>query len=256
MTDAQSAPTTGPEPGALARVFGVFFSPAKTFESIARKPGWDWLVPVVLLIGLTLVAGIYINPKLDTDTAIKDTMKRIEARGSLPDAQREQIQKSLEKQFGFVKSRWALIVGPLFVLIPLFFVSAVYLGAAKAMGAAARYGTILAGYAYCQLPQLVKGLIGVAVALPRDSIDLNDIDHLVKSNLGSFLDAEATAKPLMVLMNSVDLFEIWGVVLGSIMLSRTTKLSKNAAMIAVVSLWLLLVLVKVCGAAIGAAFGG
>ena len=43
MTEASTSPV-GPEPGPLARVMGVFFSPTKTFESIARKPGWDWLV--------------------------------------------------------------------------------------------------------------------------------------------------------------------------------------------------------------------
>jgi hypothetical protein len=60
----------------------------------------------------------------------------------------------------------------------------------------------------------------------------------------------------MALMNQVDLFEIWGVVIGSIMLARVTKLSKNAATITVVSVWVLYVILKVCGAALGAAFGG
>jgi hypothetical protein len=142
------------------------------------------------------------------------------------------------------------------VLIPLLFVPALYLGAAKAMGVAGKYGTILAGYGYCQAPQIVKAIIGLAVCVPRDSIDFNEIEHIVKSNVGSFLDPDTTSKPLMALMNSVDLFEIWGLVLGSIMLARTTKFSKNAATIAVVSLWLLWVLLKFGGAALGSAFGG
>jgi len=247
---------TAAEPNAVGRMTGVLFSPAKTFESIARKPGMDWLVPIGLLVILTLISGFLINPKLDTDAAIKQTMKRIEARGDIPEAQREKIQARVEGQFKAVKSGFFRFLGPVFVLVPLFFVSAVYLGIAKAMGAAAKYGTILAGYAYCQVPQFIKGVIAVSVGLTRDSIDLNEVEHLVKSNVGSFFDVETTAKPLMVILNSVDLFEIWGVVLGSIMLSRTTKLSKNGATISVVSLWLIYVLFKVCGAAIGAAFGG
>ena len=53
MSQPSDAPTSslGPEPGPLARVIGVFFSPAKTFESIARKPGMDWLLPVIILHG-------------------------------------------------------------------------------------------------------------------------------------------------------------------------------------------------------------
>lgn len=258
MSESTGSATSpmGPEPGPLARVLGVFMSPAKTFESIARKPGWDWLVPITLMCALTLVAGILINPKLDTDTALKETMKRIDARGNVPDAQREQIRERVEKQFTAVKSGFFRFIGPIFILVPLFFVSALYLGVSKAMGAAGKYGTILAGYAYCQVPQFLKGFIGVVVGMSRDSIDLNEVEHLVKSNVGSFFDTETTAKPLMVVLNSLDLFEIWGVVLCSIMLARTTKLSKNAATISVVSLWLVYVLFKVCGAALGSAFGG
>jgi hypothetical protein len=257
MSQSSDAPNSGmgPEPGPLGRLMGVFFSPAKTFESIARKPGMDWMLPVAILMLLTVVGGVLVNPKLDTDTAIKDTMKRIEARRPLTDAQREQTQHMVERQFGWAKGPLRFI-GPVFVLIPLLLVPAFYLGTAKAMGVAAKYGTILAGYAYCQAPQIVKAIIGLAVAVPRDSIDFNEVEHIVKSNVGSFLDPDTTSKPLMALMNSVDLFEIWGLVLGSIMLARTTKFSKNAATVAVVSLWVLWVLLKFGGAALGAAFGG
>jgi hypothetical protein len=254
MTEA-SASSTAPEPGAIARTTGVLFSPGKTFESIGRKPGLDWLLPVVLMVLLALTAGLLINPKLDTDTALKDTMKRMEARG-IPEAQRDKIRTRVENQYAAVKSGWLRFLGPVFILIPLFFVPAVYLGIAKAMGAAAKYGTIFAGYAFCQVPQILKGIIALAVGWTRDSIDLNEVEHLVKSNVGSFLDVETTGKPLMAILNSVDLFEIWGLLLGSMMLARTTKLSKNGATISVVSVWLLYVLFKVGGAALGAAFGG
>src|SRR5436309_185180 len=111
MTEASALPTA-PEPGAFARLSGVLFSPGKTFESIARKPGWDWLVPVVLLMGLALLAGVFINPKLDTDTAVKDTMKRIEANPNIPESRRKEIQERVEKQYSAVKSGWVRYLGP------------------------------------------------------------------------------------------------------------------------------------------------
>jgi len=255
MAESASGPTS-PEPGALARLTGVLFSPAQTFESIARKPGWDWLVPVVLLMALTLLSGILINPKLDTDAAIKDTMKRIEARGDIPEATRKQIQERVESQFRSVKSGWMRFLGPVFVLVPMLLVPLLYFGVAKAFGAAKTYLPVLAGYAYCQVPQLLKGVVGLGVAYPRESIDLNDAERIVRSSVGAFLDTTTTSKPLLSLMTSIDLFEIWGLLLGSIMLARTTRLSKNASTIAVGSLWLVYVLVKVLGAALGSMFGG
>jgi hypothetical protein len=257
MTDAQGTTTSsGPEPGAFGRMTGVLFSPGKTFESIARRPGWDWFAPVVLLMVVALLSGLLINPKLDTDTAIKNTMKKIEARQSLSDAQREQIQERVAKQYDAVKSGWVRYLGPIFVLVPVFLVPLFYLGIAKAFGAAKGYLPLVAGYAYCQVPQLLKWIVGVAVAYPRESIDLNDAERIVKSSVGAFLDPASTGKGLMALMTSIDLFEIWGIVLGSIMVARSSRLSKNAATITVVSLWLVWTLVKVGGAALGSMFGG
>ena len=256
MTETIPAASTQPESSAFARLIGVLFSPAKTFESIARKPGLSWLLPVLILSGLTIVGGIYINPKLDTDAAIKQAMKRVEARGDLTDAQREQARHAVEGQFNAIKSGWIRFLGPCFVFIPLLFVSFVYWGIAKAMGAGGKYGTILAGYAFAMTPQIIKAILGIAVALPRESIDLNDAERIVKSSVGAFMDSETISKPLMAVLTSIDLFEIWGLVLCSIMLARTTKLSKNAATISVVSVWVIYVLFKVFGAALGAAFGG
>ncbi len=42
-----AAPEPQPQMSAISRVFGVLFSPQKTFEDIVRKPGW--LLPIVLL---------------------------------------------------------------------------------------------------------------------------------------------------------------------------------------------------------------
>jgi Yip1 domain len=257
MTESAPTPTpTGPEPGAFARMSGVLFAPGKTFESIGRRPGKDWLVPIGVLILLTIIGALFINPKLDTDTALREAKKRMEAR-NMPEAQREKAEQMMESQFNAIKSGpIRFVLGPVFVLLPLFFVSAVYLGIARAMGAGGRYKTILTGYAFAQVPQIIKGMLGLAIGFTKTTIDLNEVEHIVKSNVGSFLDAESTSKPVMAMMNAVDLFEIWGVVLCSIMLSRTTKLSKNAATIAVVGLWILFVLMKAGGAALGAAFGG
>jgi hypothetical protein len=90
-----STPPLGPEPGALARVFGVFMSPAKTFESIARKPGWDWLVPVVLLMVASFIAQSAMLPKMDVDEAVKTQMKFIDkmAKGSIPAEKRAEIEQ-------------------------------------------------------------------------------------------------------------------------------------------------------------------
>jgi hypothetical protein len=252
-----SAPVpAGQEMGTFERLVGVFFSPAKTFGSIARKPGVDWLVPVLLMVALVVVSAFTINPKLDVDSAVQQTIKKIEQRQQLDDAGRERVESAVRKQMSFMTTGPGRFIAPVVVLIPFFLVPLFYHGIAAAFGASTRYMTVVAGYAWVQLVQVVKFVIAIAVSIPRKTIDINDGQNLVRSNVGAFLNADTTSKPLMAVASSIDLFEIWGLVLTCIMLSRTTKLSKNAATITVVALWLVWVLVKVGGAALGAAFGG
>lgn len=255
-TATPAAPSTGPEMGTIQRAIGVFFSPAKTFESIGRSPGWDWLVPVAITLALVLTAAFTINPKLDTDAAVKQMMKKMEENPNISAEQRSKLEERMRGQYESVKSGNGRFAGIAFVLIVFLLVPGLYHGVAAAFGAKTRYVTVLAGYVWAQLPQLLKGLIGFAVAMPRASIDLKEAETLVKSSVGAFMDPQTSNAALRALCTQIDLFEIWGLVLGSIMLSRCTRLSKNTATVTVVSLWLLWTLIKVGGAALGAAFGG
>ena len=249
-------PSSGPEMGTIQRLIGVFFSPAKTFESIGRSPGWDWLLPVAITLAMVLTAAFVINPKLDTDAAVKQMMKKMEENPNISAEQRSKMEERVRGQYESVRSGTGRFVAVPFVLIAFVFVAGVYHGVAAAFGAKTRYVTVLAGYVWAQLPQLVKGLIAFAVAMPRTSIDLKEAETLVKSSVGAFMDPQTTNAALRALCTQIDLFEIWGVVLGSIMVSRCTRLSKNTATVTVVSLWLIWTLIKVGGAALGAAFGG
>ena len=53
MPDAQ--PSLSP----VARIFGVLFSPRKTFEDIVRKP--SWMAPLIVELVLVLVVCICIT---------------------------------------------------------------------------------------------------------------------------------------------------------------------------------------------------
>src|SRR5689334_17718400 len=95
---SESAAPITPESGRMspiAKVIGVFTAPAKTFEAIARKPGWDWLVPVALVMASLFIAQSVELPRMDVDGAVKTQMKFVDkmAKGSLTDDKRAQIEQ-------------------------------------------------------------------------------------------------------------------------------------------------------------------
>src|SRR4249920_2978381 len=227
MSQSTDAPTSfsGPEPGPLARVIGVFFSPAKTFESIARKPGWDWLVPLVLVMVGSFIAQSAMLPKMDVDEAVKTQMKMIDkmAKGSIPEEKRAEIERNAHEKIKAGASPVRRAINTLFILIPILMVPGIYHGLAAAFNAKTTYFKVLCGYAYTWSLYIIPLLLTAVVAMPRVSLDANEIQfqRVLKSNVAAFLDFETTSKVLLAILSSVDVFDIWAFFVGSIALSKT-----------------------------------
>jgi hypothetical protein len=259
MTESAPGSTT-PELGALARVAGVFFSPARTFESIARKPGWDWLVPIVLCMAAFFVSQSATVTKIDVDDAVKMQMKFVDkmSQGRLTEQKRaeivEQTRQGMEKE----KSPVRRGLTTLFIFIPVLIVPLIYHGIAAAFGAKTKYFTVLAGYAYTQVIQVLPQLLTAVVAWPRESLDASDVRfaRVLKSNVGAFLDFDTTSKALLAVASSVDVFDIWAFLVGAIALSKTTRFSPRGAKYVVGGVWLTYILLKVAFGGLYSAFIG
>jgi hypothetical protein len=262
MTQSSDAPASGmgPEPGPLARIVGVFFSPAKTFESIARKAGWGWLVPVVLLMAASFIAQTVLLPKMDVDDAVKNQMKMIDkmSKGSIPEAKRAEIEQKTREGMEAGKSPVRRALNTLVLVVFILIVPAIYHGLAAAFGAKTNYLKVLNGYAYTQVIQTIPILLTAVVAWPRDRLDLSDIQfqRVLKSNVGAFLDFDTTSKVVLAIASSIDVFDIWVFFVGSIALSKTTRFSPTAARYVVGGVWLAYILLKVCLAGMYSMFMG
>lgn len=262
MSESPASPTApdGPELGIVARLTGVFFSPAQTFASIARKPGWDWLVPVILLMAASFIAQSVLLPKMDVDDAVKTQMKFIDkmSKGSIPEAKRAEIEQKTREGMEAGTRPVRRVLNTLIFVVFILFVPAVYHGIAAAFGTKTSYLRVLSGYAYTQVIQTIPILLTAAVAWPRDKLDLNDIQfqRVLKSNVAAFLDFDTTSKVLLAVTSSIDVFDIWTFVVGSIALSKTTRFSSSAARYVVGGVWLTYILIKVACGGLYAAFMG
>ena len=259
MSEVQSAPG-GEDLGPVARLTGVLFSPGKTFEAIARKPGWDWLLPVVLVMAAFFAMQSATVPKIDVDDAVKTQMKFIDkmAGGDMPEAQRAEVERQTREGFEKGKSPVRRALTTLLVLIPVLFVPAVYHGLAAAFGKKTKYMTVLSGYAYTQVIQVVPLLLTAVVAWPRDMLDAMDVQfgRVLKSNVGAFLDFDTTSKAVLALTSSIDVFDIWAFLVGSIAVSKTTRFSAGGARLVVGGVWGAYILVKVVFGTLYSAFLG
>jgi hypothetical protein len=223
------------EIGALARLPGAILSPGPTFASIARRP--TWLAPLLLWTGLSLVVTAILLPRVDYERMVRSAFER---RGQT--VSEEQIQTFADKQKKIAPVLYNAIatVSPTFVSM---LVAVVLWGCFKAFGWDVTFGQSFGATTHAFLPDIFASLLLIPILLKRETVDPQALGDLLRSNLG-FLVERDLAKVAHALLQSVDIFSIWSLILFSIGFSAAAKVSRKQAGGVVVTLWLLYVLGK------------
>ncbi len=224
----------------FARVISVLTSPAKTFASIAERP--TFVVPLVLL---AVLGALVINVTF-TKVDPQDLVRTIEEQGRQMPAGGPAPETLLSI------SRWAGTAGALFIS-PLTYVvvALLFWVLLRLLGSEMDFVRSLSVTVHGFVPFGVAALIGIPVALARDSISMADAQggQFLQSNLGA-LAGEDTSQVVKALLSSVDLFSIWCIVLLVIGFRIVAKISKGAAWGSVLAIWGLGILIKVGMAAL------
>lgn len=227
----------------FGRVFGALFNPKPTFESIAQKPSWVLPMLATILIGVVIIAliGSRVGWRQVIDRQIASSPKAQQRMEQVPPAQREQVLNQQAKIAG-VFAYVAVVVGTaLFELIA----AAVLLAAFNLiLGAKVRFSQSFGIVTHSWMPYFVAGLLGIVILFIKDPTTI-DTQNLVASNPGALL-ADGSAKWLVSLLTSLDLFTFWVLALQAIGFSATNpkKLSFGKALGIIVAIWLVFVVVK------------
>jgi Yip1 domain len=243
-TPATPAPPPPVPVNSFGRLFGVFFEPKATFESIAQRPTWVLPLLASILIGIVVIAlvGSRVGWRQVLDKQIASSPRAQQRMEQIPAAQRDAI---LDKQ-----AKFAPIVGyaEIVVGIPVaeLVVAALLLVAFNVIaGSKIQFSASLGIVAHSWMPYVISGLLGVLILFIKDPSTI-DVQNLVASNPGAVVP-DGTAKWLVSLLTSLDLFTFWVLILQAIGFRATNpkKISFAQALGVVVALWLLFVVVKV-----------
>jgi hypothetical protein len=219
---------------AVARLPGVFFSPVKTFESIARRP--TWVAPLVLMTAMSLGLTAAILQKIDYDQVIRQAMQK---RGqTIPEDQMSSIIER-QKKFGGIFG-WVIgFAGPAAACLV---VAVVLWGAFKAFGWDARYPQAFGVTTHAFLPGILKSALLLFLVSRQETVNPQALGDLLASNLGFLVDRKAAA--LHSILQSIDVFSFWTLALLVIGFATSTRVSRKAAAGIIVVLWVLVVLGK------------
>lgn len=221
----------------FARIAGVLFAPAQTFEDIARRP--DYVAPLLIIVILGYLCTAVIAPRFDFEAFTAEQSARMRQKNpSLSAADAERFGR-----MGAATSKMFLWTFPVLGIVIYAVVAGVFLFAFRMMGGEGTFGQAFSVTLYSWIPFVIGGLIMAVVVLARGSFDPTTAATLVKSN-PAFLTDMKEQPVLFSLFSSLDLFSFWMLVLLVFGFSAMSTLSKKTSAVIVVVVWLGYVLTK------------
>ncbi|MBK5258483.1 MAG: YIP1 family protein [Thermoanaerobaculia bacterium] len=237
---AQAPPATT---NGFQRLVGVLFNPIETLREIAARP--DILVPLALILMISIASSIVIMPRVDFESAIRDSMA---------DANSDMSKEDLDRTVRFATAS-AKVLGyaaPLLNFIFFAAIAGILLLAFRLFGGDGTYKQAFSVTLYAWIPLLIKGVVMLIILLAKGAVPADQLNNLVMSNLGFLADMKANAVA-HALLSSLDIFTIWSLALFIIGFSFVSRFSRARSAAIILSLWFAMLIVKVGFAAIGAA---
>jgi hypothetical protein len=185
---------------------GVLFDPKATYEDIAAKP--SWALPLVIIVAISLVIVAAYGQRVGWRGLVEKRMAESSRTADMPADQREQAVErgaKIAPIFGYV----AVLIGT--PVVALIIAAILMLIMNLVAGARATFVQSLSVLTHSWVPGIIGGLIGLIMIFVK-APDTIDLDHLVAANVGAFL-ASDSPKWLMSLGTSLDIFQLWSIVL-------------------------------------------
>jgi hypothetical protein len=248
-TEVQIAAESVPGLTQWQRVMNTFTAPSKTFEDIKRG-NRSWWMPLVLqaVVGYLFFAVVYtqIGMKQVTDNQMHLNPQQEERMAQASPEQREMIEK-----FSMYATEGVFIASPVFVLGGLALASLILMATINfGFGGRAKYSNVLAVCFYTSLPSIIKTLLGIVVIYAGVAPESFNIKNFAPTNIGAFLNPLETNKALYAFATSLDVIQIWSMVLLAIGLAAVAGVKRGSGYIAVFGWWVFIVLISVGVAAV------
>jgi hypothetical protein len=213
------------------RFYGVFFSPAPTFKSLAEKPKWaDAFVVVLLFIA---AAAYFAAPFAAQDSlkTMKDNPKLEEKMGK---ARYDQMIRSMETGGTTGAIIRAVVFGPLAFVFGLFISALILLLMGRLVSAEGAFIPIVSVLIQANfVDKILGGALRTVLVLARRSV------IQTSTSLALLAPRIDIASPAYIFLSQVDFFQLWMFGLVGSGLAAVLKIPLRKAMILSFSFWLL-----------------
>jgi len=216
-----------------ARIINTFIAPSKTFTDLRRSAAWwgPWILISIFSCVFIYAIGRQVGFEQISKNQIEHS-KRADQFDKLPaDQQAKQLQVT-SKIIGI------FAYGSPGLILFYFLISTVVLWMTFKLGVGAdtSFGQAYAIVMYAGLPGIIGAILGTISLFAGVNPEGFDINNPVGTNLAYYLDPETTGKFVRGMASSLDLINIWTIILIGIGFSCTSKVKRSTA-ITIVAAW-------------------
>ena len=235
-----SAPTPAPEKVSVWEDFlDIFYAPSQVFQRRANGNFWIPLLVVSLLMGALAFANRNImRPVFDAEFA-RNATKMMEKN---PQITQDAVSKMRDVSFTIAQYATVVMVPILVLLLAL-----VAWLLVKAFKAKVSWNAALVVVSFAMIPRVVQQ---VAISIQGLLVDPASLTSrfAIQVGPGRFMDADTMNPMVGAVMDHLDLFILWGVVLTTIGIAVIGKMPKARAWLFGLTFWVVTLLFPLWGA--------
>jgi hypothetical protein len=233
MSEAEiSADNTVPKLSALQKIIGMFTNPVAVFENLRLYP--DWLVPVSLVI-LTSILFVFST----SDLTLELQKEAIYNNSLVPEEYKDKAIENIEGKTEMQRNLEGTAGSVINVLLVFFVASgAFFIVGNFILGGEAKFKQVFSMYSWVGLVGVVELLVKLPMALAKGSLH-------VYTSLAVLMEPGQEKTVLFGLLNAIDLFTIWKIILWATGMSVIYRFSKAKGYTAAISLYIIVLAVSI-----------
>jgi hypothetical protein len=249
MSDATMIPNAESPAGLsqIERVVDTFTAPGKAFADIRRNSSWwlPWLLAVIVGLGFSFAVQQKVGWAQAYDNILHQNPKQMQRFDQMTAG-----QAATAKNIAVKSTQISAYAFPLLGLIIAAIVAGVLMATINfGFGGKSSYSEMFAVYYYASLPMLLKYLLAIITLYAGLDPTAFNMQNPVGTNLGYYITS--SAPPWLVSLGStLDIFNLWTVILLIIGCAAVGRIKKSSAATAIIGWWVILIVLKVGSAAI------
>jgi hypothetical protein len=224
-----------------ARILNTYIAPPKTFTDLRRNASWwvPWILISIFSIAVIFTVGKQITFEQVSRNQIAHSAKASEQFDKLPADQQAQRLQLSAKIFAYIGYSTPLVI----LLVFLIEATALWATFNVGVGAETTFKQAYAIVMYASLPGLIHAILTIVTLFAGVNPEGFDMNNPIGTNLAYYLDPETTGRFVRGMASSLDLFNIWTVILIAIGFACTSKVKRSTAIMIVAGWYLLAKLV-------------